>query len=832
MKDKFTDITDSIRKFIENQNLFTDLEKKSVEELINTISIYHEELIFQNKELERRNLEIENYSREIFDLFQNAPVPYAVFDDNLRIIKHNIQFQNLIQKNQEEINNHYITDFISSISQDQFYLYLKQIEKGIKTNPIIVEFGPTNQNRKIQLQVELHKHIDQVQYRATFTDLTEIYNLQKQLEESKSYYQKIIHNSPHAIYDYTINEDNELIFNFYNSAADEILSMEHAPHIGKKIQDIFPRLKDSELLQQFKHIAKNGGILKINDYWYEDQNISGFYSLVAYQPIQNQIIIIFRDVTDEYLQKKQLEIENSISAGIVNNISISELLEQLKQEITKILDISNCYLLIYDNEKLDYSIQYQSNQFIDNKNLEIDKLLASIVKQHLQPTHLIKHEIEKILTHEKSYDSVLLPESWLGIPLIENKEFLGLIIIENYTKVPKYNNQIVNFLQTIANNISSFIQRKKIDKFVNILYRSVLNSPVSIIITDSNGLIEYVNPKCEEITGYKLEEIKHKKTSIFKSNHHDKAFYKNLWSTIKSGNIWEGKFLNRKKNGSLYWVEAKIAPVFDEKKQITNFVAIKEDITIKEQILQELKLSKTKAEESDRLKSAFLANMSHEIRTPLNAIMGFSSLLTDDDLTPEERKLYSKIINEKGNELLKIIEDILDLSKLEAKQVNIVKSLVSIPALFSELNKTFTLFLQKNPSKKIQLIFYEPEPPDLTILTDSSRIRQILDNLINNAIKFTNEGKIEVKCKLLDKQVLFSVSDTGIGISKENYNIIFEYFRQIEEDFARRKYGGVGLGLPIVKRLVELLDGEIWLESELGKGSTFYFTIKYNSVSK
>lgn len=832
MKDKFTDITDSIRKFIENQNLFTDLEKKSVEELINTISVYHEELIFQNKELENRNFEIEKYARENFDLFQNAPIAYVLFDDNLKIIKSNTFFQNFVHKSQDELEKLHLTDFICETSQDQFYLYFKQIIKGQIKDPIVLDFRIDNEIRKVQLQFSLSPLKDKNEYRATLTDLTQVYNLQKLLDESRIYYQKIIQHSPNAILGYFLNENDELILNLFNNAANEILFVDFHSHIGKKIQDIFPNLKDSFIIEKYKEIAKQGGVLKIDNFRYEDENINGFFNLVAYQAEQNHIIIIFRDTTEEYLHSKQLEIENKISISIVNSVSIPELLEIFKQELNHIIDVSNCCLLIYDSEKSDYTSLYQCNQFIDKNECKIDKLLADIVKQNLKTTHYVKYEIENIFAKETNYYSAIIPESWLGVPLIENKNFIGLIIIEEYTKIPKYNNQIINFLQTIANYISSFIQRKKIDQFVNILHRSVVYSPVIIVITDPLGYIQFVNPKFEEVTGYKLEEVKNKKPSILKSGHHDQEFYKNLWDTILSGNVWEGKFLNRKKDGSLYWEEAKIAPVIDENNQISNFVAIKEDITQKEKLFEELKIDKAKAEESDRLKPTFLANMSHEVRTPLNAIMGFSSLLAEEDVSYDERKLFSQIINEKGNELLRLIEDILDISKLDANQMTIANTIVSIPNLFDELKKTYQTFLQKHPSKNIELIFNKPEPDDLNLITDAIRLRQILDNLISNAIKFTEQGYIQVDCKLVEDKVLFSVTDTGIGIAKENFDIIFERFRQAEEDFARRRFGGIGLGLPIVKRLVELLGGKIWLESELGKGSKFYFTIRYNPADQ
>lgn len=831
MNKKFVNITEQILEFLRKQD-FSDLEKKNVNELINEISVYHEELHFQNKELERTREQVEKYSKEVFDLFYNAPIAYVLFDEELNIVKSNIKFQNYIQKSDEEILGRKITDFISDISQDDFYLYLKSIETGKSNEPIVVIIRKIKESLRAKLQISLHFINGEKQYRATFTDLTDWYILQDLLKESKLYYQRIIENSPFAIHGYVLDNNDDLIFNIYNPAADLTLSIDHAPFIGKKMDEIFPNLKNTNIAKRYKDIARNGGTLRLDNYKYEDEILNGVFSLIAYQPIKNQVIIFFRDTTEENFHNILQDIEHAISNALINSISVAELVELVQKELNKIIDTTNFCIAVYDEDQKKYSPIYDCNQYIKMLKWDSEKSLADLVRHNRITTHFVKSEIEKLIEQGTIYKQVLIPESWLGIPLIDGGVFIGLIIIENYSTIPNYNKEKIKFLQEIANYLSTFIQKKKLDQFVNVLYRSIVYSPVSILITDPIGNIEYINPKCEEITGYSLSEVKNKKTSIFKSGYHTSEFYQNVWETILSGNVWEGNFLNRKKDGSLYWEEAKIAPILDSNNIITNFVAIKEDITQREKLIEDLRVAKEKAEESERLKSAFLANMSHEIRTPLNAILGFSSVLAEEEVSPEEKSQFSKIIAEKGEELLKLIEDLLDLSKLEVNQIKLTKSMVYIQNLFDELNKTYSLILKKNTNKQLNIRFKTPEPSDLNVITDSIRIRQILDNLIQNAIKFTNEGWIEVSCELINNYVQFAVSDTGIGIAKENYEIIFERFRQADNDFARRKFGGVGLGLPIVKKLVELLGGEIWVHSELQKGSTFYFTVKYQSADK
>lgn len=238
----------------------------------------------------------------------------------------------------------------------------------------------------------------------------------------------------------------------------------------------------------------------------------------------------------------------------------------------------------------------------------------------------------------------------------------------------------------------------------------------------------------------------------------------------------------------------------------------------------ELEIAKLKAENSDKLKTAFLSNMSHEIRTPMNAIIGFSKLLKylNNDETAKKAE-YIDIINKKGQDLLNIINDILDIAKIEANELIIEKNNCNISETLNDVYKSF-LF-----SNKIEFNLIDNNK-NLNIITDSFRLKQILTNIINNAFKFTNKGKIEFGYELETinnkEMVKFFVSDTGIGIPKEKLNVIFERFRQINESDAK-DFGGTGLGLSICHKLITILNGEIWAESILNEGTTFYFTIPY-----
>ena len=371
--------------------------------------------------------------------------------------------------------------------------------------------------------------------------------------------------------------------------------------------------------------------------------------------------------------------------------------------------------------------------------------------------------------------------------------------------------------------------RKKAEEDIRKLTLAVEQSPDSIIITDTEGVIEYANPTTVALTGFTAEELYGKKTSIFSSGDKSEINYEELWETIKSGQIWNGEFLNQKKNGELYWESATISPICNQNGLITNFLAIKEDITDRKNLTRELILAKEKAEESDRLKSAFLANISHEIRTPMNGILGFSELLKNPQLLPEAKNRYIQIIEQSGNRMLSIITDIVDISKIESGQMNLESNKINVNHLLSELAVLFTPEAQ---AKELRLSFTTALPNEKSFIqTDRNKLTQVLTNLIKNSLKFTKEGSINFGYELVDDYLEFYVKDTGVGIPADQTEIIFEQFRQGSISLTRA-YEGAGLGLSISKAFVEMLGGTIWVETKLGQGSVFYFRIPYNKQSQ
>ncbi|HET6450040.1 MAG TPA: ATP-binding protein [Spirochaetia bacterium] len=344
----------------------------------------------------------------------------------------------------------------------------------------------------------------------------------------------------------------------------------------------------------------------------------------------------------------------------------------------------------------------------------------------------------------------------------------------------------------------------------------VEESPASVLITDPQGSIEYVNGKFSRLTGYSREEVTGKNPRLLKSGAQGPEVYAELWQTIRAGREWRGELCNRKKNGELYWELASISAVHAADGSIAHYLAIKEDITDRKGMEALLRQATAAAEAASRAKSRFLADMSHELRTPLNSILGFSQLMElqgSDSLSDKQRE-YLRWIREGGEHLLEMVNDVLDLSKVEAGKVELEKSGIDPGLLIRRVLTTVRTLAAK---KHLRLVMSVPD--HLGILdADEVRIKQVLYNLLSNAIKFTPaEKRIGVDARGEAGTLVLRVWDEGIGIPAADLPRLFEPYTQ-----SRSRHGeGTGLGLAIVKRLVELHEGTVSVESVVDTGSSF-----------
>lgn len=386
-------------------------------------------------------------------------------------------------------------------------------------------------------------------------------------------------------------------------------------------------------------------------------------------------------------------------------------------------------------------------------------------------------------------------------------------------------NGILKGYRGADNDITERIERESLLRKLTL---AVEQSPVSIVITSIDGAIEYGNPKACETTGYTLEELAGQNPRILKSGFKPSSSYNELWQTIISGKIWHGEFLNRRKNGDLYWEAATISPIFDNEGNIINFLAVKEDITNIKKLISELQEAKDKAESGDLLKTAFIKSISHEIRTPLNGIVGMSEQILNTSLSLQTKEQLLVLIKESSARLINTVNSYLDISMIVSGNVVVQNKPFDLNQLLSTINHEIQpACLSK--SLALQLLI-PAEPENFSVNTDADILTKILTHLLNNAIKFTNSGNIDFGYEIRNDVIEFFVKDTGIGIDKGYLPFIFEAFTQADVSDSR-EYEGSGLGLSIAYRLVHLLSGEIRVESEKNNGASFFITFLRSDFS-
>lgn len=572
------------------------------------------------------------------------------------------------------------------------------------------------------------------------------------------------------------------------------------------------------------------------------------------------------------------------------------------------------------------------------------------------------------LCFNPEHAKILFAQVWPDVPATMEIDFYRKdrtkLNVQVESQIITYNNEPVHII-----GIYDITNRKIIEEEIIKLSIALDQSANEIIITHKNGEIEYVNRSFTNVTGYIPSEVIGKNPRILKSGAHPKSFYKDLWKTLLKGQKWEGEFLNRKKNGELYWESATITPIRNKNREIIRYIAIKEDITLRKKAeqslreseekfrsmvsnipgvvyrcsydenwsvlfitdaienlsgynpvdfdnnfnmsltslihpddrervmdyvrfsldhtrqfnleyriitrnkaikwvsnngraiygddnkinwldgfllditerimaLEELKNAKIAAEEANNAKSEFLANISHEIRTPLNSVLGFTELL--EGLTNDSLQMkYLNSIRASGKNLMILINDLLDLSKIESGKMTLHYTFFDIRRLLDEIRNVFSL---RVTVKGLNYIEKLDNHFPAEIKFDEVRLRQILINLVGNAVKFTHQGEIRIiisarytqkKADVNRMKLEISVRDTGIGIPENSFRLIFESFRQ-HSQLDSRKYEGTGLGLAITRRLVEAMNGEIQLKSKIGKGSEFtvvFPEIEYSETS-
>jgi len=722
-------------------------------------------------------------------LFDKAPIAYQSLDEDGVLNDINETWSDLMGFEKAEVTGRWFGDFLTSDSLDIFRKDFPILKSG---GNIHSEFEMIRKNESVII-IQLEGRVGHTatgnfkQIHCVLSDITERRKAEKLIADERILLRTLIDNIPDPIYVKDVN-GRKLIS---NKADLEIMGLSHERDaIGKTDIEIL----DSEVAQ-----------LTYNDDLYVIKNAKS-------------IINKIETITDlqgnkRYLSTSKVPLTNDSGeiiglVGVGHDITRQRQTEKKLTQLSKGLEQSPASIIITDTNG---NIEYVNSKLLEITGYTFDEVNGKNPRI-FQSGYTSKEEYAKMwetISNGNEYRVEL-----------QNSKRNGDLFWESVLISPIRDeaNNIINYM-AIKEDITS---RKKTDLEILKLSVAIEQNPASVVITDTRGNIEYANKKFLNISGYMLDEIVGKVIRILRPGHIHDEIYIDIWNKLYAGLEWKGEHQNRTKNGDKYWESVQISPIKNNEGKITNYILLSEDITERKKMEKDLITAKEKAVESDRLKSAFLANMSHEIRTPLNSILGFSDLLTDPDLNPGSRREFADLINLSGNNLLSIINDVLDISKIEAGEIFLNETNLSAQSLIADIQKEYSF---KASSKGIEFRFAPGIPDnDIIFISDEMRIKQVLINFVGNALKFTDKGYIEIGVKLNNNNIQFHVKDTGIGIAKEFHDKVFDRFRQVEAAHTR-KYGGNGLGLAITKNLAELLGGKIWLESKPEKGSTFFFSI-------
>ncbi len=660
-------------------------------------------------------------------------------------------------------------------------------------------------------------------FAVTFVDSTIFHQSEDELSKTTDFYEDLLETVKEGVW---VSDKNDVI-SYVNIGMTLISGGTKSEIIGNNVLTDFP----DETVKEFKAFykkAKKG--LKPIEYEAKVKNLSERYTYQSGWLIPmikdgkfNGMICSITDITEriesrEIIQKREEQLRNIIdhSTNAFYSHTTDHILTYFSPQIEKMIGYKPEEVLINWTNLISNNPINQKAQELTNKAIETGEVQDA-------------YEVE--LVHKNgSFVRVEVREA----PVINKGKTIA--IVGSLTDITEQT-RIAKQLKISQEGLKSLID----------------NSPVSIAINDEQGNIEYLNKEFTRVFGYTSDEIKHV-DDWWPKAYPDPGYRKEI---IK---LWEKELNDYKEAGSSSkpfevsitcknnlkkFVQIKWAHIGDKFLLILNNLTdqkllqnqlIESNLELKltlsklQNLNTELKDAKQQAEESDLLKSAFLANMSHEIRTPMNSIIGFSNLLTDEDLEYKKRTRFSDLIQTAGEHLLRIIDDIIDIAKIESNQLRIEKSVVNVSDF---LKKIYNYHLQsklRNSNPKLEFSLERNLiNSELQLYTDPIRLKQLFDNLITNAFKNTPSGKIEIGIHKLDKDdkfLVFYVKDSGVGIPDKFKEQIFGRFMQIAN---QQVHGGTGLGLSITKGIVHLLDGDIWFDSDEGKGSTFYFKVPWDS---
>jgi PAS domain S-box-containing protein len=678
------------------------------------------------------------------------------------------------------------------------------------------------------------------------------------LLESEQKYRQIFNNVLDGIYLLEVTSDGHFRTIDVNPALEQVTGIPRTLSVGKTQEEIVPEEVARVVNQKYqKCVAMKQPV----EEEVELELPSGrhfFHSTLIPTLDENgnvyRIIGISRDISEQKKAEGALHRLNRELRAISN---CNQVLLRAEDELTLLQEI--CRIIC---EEAGYRMAWVGYAGTDVEKKVQPVVWAGVEEGYLENAQITWDETERGFgpagiairegissgIHDFATDPIALPwrenalkhgyRSCIALPLKDEKATpFGALIIYS-TEPNAFTRDEVRLLEELSGDLAFGIialrtrtERQRTEEALRISeerFSKIFRlSPAAIIIFRvADNRIADVNDTFLKQSGYTREEVIGR-TSLELQLYGDPADRNVILQKLdEQGSLENFEFKIRNKYGEIRTgLNTTIVMNLGREK---HYLSLIQDITERKQAETELIKAKEKAEESDRLKTAFLCNMSHEIRTPMNAIIGFSEFLFDPAIPVDKKQHFSEIIKERSYDLLRIVEDILDTSKIEVGQMQIVETDVGLGSLMNELYEYYALkILQTKAGETLTLnLMLAEDLANILIKADGQRLKQILNNLLDNALKFTQKGSIEFGCKKVpDSTILFFVKDTGIGIPADKQEIVFDPFRQAEDMLSARQYGGTGLGLSIVKGLVTLMKGNVWLESQVDIGTTFYFTL-------
>jgi len=420
-------------------------------------------------------------------------------------------------------------------------------------------------------------------------------------------------------------------------------------------------------------------------------------------------------------------------------------------------------------------------------------------------------------------------ESKLDIPFLIVSGTIGEEVAVNAMKQGAHDylmkdklDRLVPAIERELREVSIRRERKKAEEEIRKLSLVVVQSPSAVEITDTQGVIEYTNPKFSQITGYSSAEVIGKNSIFFDTGISQPDIFKSIQEALSHNNEWKGELRNKRKSGEPYWEYVSINPIKDNDGSITHYLIVRDDVTKRKSMEDELIQAKEKAIQSDKLKSEFLAQMSHEIRSPINVLLSFMGLIRSEvetNMTSELKESFN-VMEGAGRRIIRTIDLILNMSELQTASYEYKPKKLN---LFSDIIDPVYLEYQHVAQKKNLDFKIVNQAPETMVNVDEYSVTQIFANIFDNALKYTEKGKIDVNLKNENKKLCVEITDTGIGISQEYQKNLFKPFIQEEQGYTR-KFEGNGLGLALVKKYCELNNVDISVVSQKGKGSSFILT--------